>query len=269
MADARRSRHPVVELTLARFRILIREPEAFFWAFVFPILMTVALGIAFRAAPAGMVPVAVVQGAHAAHVVAVLESEPSVDAFTIGPAEVDLTLRDGRAHLVVEPGTPPVYRYDPTRPENRLARLLVDGALQRASGRSDLWAARDEPVATPGARYVDWLVPGLLGMNIMSTGMWGIGFSVVMQRSRKLLKRLVATPMRRSHYLIALVAARLAFLVLEVGVLVVFARFFFGVPVEGSLGALAAVSVWVRWRSAASACSRPAAPARPRVSPAS
>ncbi len=243
MADARRSRHPVVELTLARFRILIREPEAFFWAFVFPILMTVALGIAFRAAPAGMVPVAVVQGAHAAHVVAVLESEPSVDAFTIGPAEVDLTLRDGRAHLVVEPGTPPVYRYDPTRPENRLARLLVDGALQRASGRSDLWAARDEPVATPGARYVDWLVPGLLGMNIMSTGMWGIGFSVVMQRSRKLLKRLVATPMRRSHYLIALVAARLAFLVLEVGVLVVFARFFFGVPVEGSLGALAAVSV--------------------------
>ena len=243
MADARASRHPVVELTLARFRTLVREPEALFWAFVFPILMTVALGIAFRSAPAGVVPVAVVEGAQAAHLVAVLEREPTVDVFTVGPAEVPVTLRDGRAHLVVEPGTPPIYRYDPTRPENRLARLTVDGALQRAAGRSDLWAAQDEPVATPGGRYVDWLVPGLLGMNIMSTGMWGVGFSVVMQRSRKLLKRLVATPMRRSHYLIALVAARLAFLGLEVGVLVAFARFAFGIPITGSLGALAAVSV--------------------------
>ncbi|MCY4027296.1 MAG: ABC transporter permease [Acidobacteria bacterium] len=243
MADRRRSRHPVVELTLARFRILVREPEALFWAFVFPILMTVALGIAFRSAPAGVVPVAVVQDARAEDVVAALRHAPSVEVFTIGPAEVPATLRDGRAHLVVEPGTPPAYRYDPTRPESRLARLTVDGALQRAAGRSDLWAARDEPVVVPGGRYVDWLVPGLLGMNIMSTGMWGVGFSVVMQRSRKLLKRLVATPMLRSHYLIALVAARLAFLVLEVGVLVVFARYVFGVPLVGSLGALAAVSV--------------------------
>ena len=243
MADPPPSRHPVVELTLARFRILVREPEALFWAFVFPILMTVALGIAFRSAPAGVVPVAVMKGAHASRLVAVLDRDPSVDVFTIHPAEVHVTLRDGRADLVVEPGTPPVYHYDPTRPENRLARLTVDGALQRAAGRSDLWAARDEPVATPGGRYVDWLVPGLLGMNIMSTGMWGIGFSVVMQRSQKLLKRMVATPMRRSHYLIALVAARLAFLGLEVGVLVAFARFVFEVPIAGSLGALAVVSV--------------------------
>lgn len=242
MAEGHRSRHPVVELTVARFRILVREPEALFWAFVFPILMTVALGAAFRSAPAGIVPVAVVKGAQAGRLVAALEHAPAVEVFTIDAADVHATLRDGRAHLVVEPGAPPVYRYDPTRPENRLARLTVDGALQRDAGRSDVWTARDEPVAVPGGRYVDWLVPGLLGMNIMNTGMWGVGFSVVMQRSRKLLKRLVATPMRRSHYLIALVAARLAFLVLEVGVLVAFARFFFGVPLAGSLGALAAVS---------------------------
>ena len=243
MADPRRCRHPVVELTLARFRILVREPESLFWAFVFPILMTLALGIAFRSAPAGVVPVAVLKGAGTEHLVAVLEREPSVEVFTIAAEEMRFALRDGRAHLVVEPGAPPVYRYDPTRPENRLARLTVDEALQRAAGRGDVWAARDEPLVTPGGRYVDWLVPGLLGMNIMSTGMWSVGFSVVMQRSRKLLKRLVATPMRRWHYLIAFVAARLAFLVLEVSVLVAFARFFFGVPVAGSLTALAAVSV--------------------------
>ena len=243
MSEPRSIRHPVVELTVARFRILIREPEALFWVFVFPILMTVALGIAFQSAPAAVMPVAVVKGTGAAHLVAALEREPTVDVFTIEPADVSVTLRNGRAHLVVEPGAPPAYLYDPTRSESRLARLTVDGALQRSGGRVDLWAARDEPVATPGARYVDWLVPGLLGMNIMSTGMWGIGFSVVMQRGRKLLKRLVATPMRRSHYLIALVAARLAFLGLEVVPLVAFAWFVFEVPIAGSLGALAAVSV--------------------------
>ena len=243
MADPRRVRHPVAELTLARFRALSREPESLFWVFVFPALMTVALGMAFRSAPAVVVPVAVAQGAGAAHLVAVLEGDPAVDAFPIPPAAVEVTLRDGRADVVVEPGTPPTYRYDPTRAESRLARLTVDAALQRAAGRTDLWAARDEPVATPGARYVDWLVPGLLGFNIMSTGMWGIGFSVVMQRSRKLLIRLVATPMRRSHFLISLVTARMAFLALEVAVLVAFARYFFEVPIVGSLGALAAVSV--------------------------
>ena len=170
-----------------------------FWVFVFPILMALALGVAFRTPSVTPVPVAVEAGAGADALVAALRADSSVEVVVIAPDETLATLRDGRAHLVVAPGTPPAYRYDPTRPESRLARLVVDDVLQGAAGRADLWHARDDVVRAPGSRYVDWLIPGLLGMNIMGTGMWGIGFSVVVQRSRKLLKRLIATPMRRAR----------------------------------------------------------------------
>jgi ABC transporter DrrB family efflux protein len=146
-------------------------------------------------------------------------------------------------HVVVVPGTPPTYRYDPTRAESRLARVLVDAALQRAAGRTDRLKAAEEQVVTPGSRYVDWVLPGLLGMNIMSTGMWSIAFSVVFSRMRKLLKRLVATPMRRSHYLLSHILARLVFLALEVGAIVAFGWVVFGVPIRGSLVALGLVSL--------------------------
>ena len=161
----------------------------------------------------------------------------------VDPGATETALRDGLAHVAVVPGDPPRYRYDPTRPESRLARQTVDDLLQRAAGRKDVWTGRDEAVTATGSRYIDWLIPGLLGMNIMGTGMWGVGFTLVVQRTRKLLKRLIATPMRRHQYLAALVAARLVLLGLEVGALVGFARLIFGVPIEGSLVTLGAVSL--------------------------
>ena len=100
-------------------------------------------------------------------------------------------------------------------------------------GRKDRWTCRDEAVTATGSRYIDWLIPGLLGMNIMGTGMWGVGFTLVLQRTRKLLMRLIATPMRHHRYLAALVAARLVLLGLEVAALVGFARLIFSVPIEG------------------------------------
>jgi ABC-2 type transport system permease protein len=137
--------------------------------------------------------------------------------------------------VVVVPGDPPTYRFDPSRPESQRARLAVDAALQRAAGRQDRFAARQQPIAVAGGRYIDWLVPGLLGMNIMGTGMWSIGFAVVWARSRKVLKRLAATPMRRRDYLLAQMLARLVFLAGEVGALLAFAVFAFSVPIRGSL----------------------------------
>ena len=116
------------------------------------------------------------------------------------------------------PAPPLVYRFDPTRPESRTARLVVDDALQRAAGRADVDRQRATTnVVAPGSRYIDWLIPGLLGMNIMGTGLWSVGFSVVVARTRKLLKRLMATPMPRAHYLLSHLLSRLGFLVLEVG----------------------------------------------------
>src|SRR4029077_18391818 len=116
---------------------------------------------------------------------------------------------------VVSDDETPVYAYDPTQPESRTALLAVDAALQRSAGRVDAFTPGQAELTEPGARYVDFLVPGLLGMNLMGTGMWGIGFSLVVARNGNLLKRLVAAPVRRSHLLGAQLTSRLIFLVPE------------------------------------------------------
>ena len=222
---------------------MLREPEMIFWVFAFPLLMALALGIAFRAPSDALVAVAVEPGAGAAELTGILTESDTVEILPVDPGATETALRDGLAHVAVVPGDPRRYRYDPTRPERRLARQTVDDLLQRAAGREDVWTGRDGAVTATGSRYIDWLIPGLLGMNIMGTGMWGVGFTLVLQRTRKLLKRLIATPMRRYQYLAALVAARLVLLGLEVGALVGFARLIFGVPIEGSLVNLGVVSL--------------------------
>ena len=228
-------RHPLVELTLARVRELVREPEAVFWVFVFPILLAGILGLAFRSRPPDALPVAVVAGSAAASRLAALRAEPSLRPEVLAEPEARAALGRGRVVLVVSAGEPPAYTYDPTQPESRAARLAVDGALQRAAGRADAFTAGAVEITEPGARYVDFLVPGLLGMNLMGTGMWGVGFSLVVARNGKLLKRLVAAPAKRSHLLGAQLLSRLIFLVPEAGALLLFAYFLLGVPLRGSL----------------------------------
>jgi ABC-2 type transport system permease protein len=230
--------HPLVELTMSRMREFLREPEAVFWVFAFPVLMALALGVAFRSQKPQEVVVGVVDGPQLAQA---LQSAGGIRVRALEPAEADFALRNGLVAMVVLPGTPPTYRYDPTRPESHLARLTVDAALQRAAGRRDVWTPRDEQVLAPGSRYIDWLLPGLLGMNIMGTGLWSVGFSIVIARSRKLLKRLIATPMPRGYYLLAQMLSRLGFLVLEVAALLAFGYLAFGVRIQGSIAAVAAL----------------------------
>jgi ABC-type multidrug transport system permease subunit len=236
-------RSALVELTLARVRELFREPEAVFWVFVFPILLAAILGLAFRSRPPEALPVAVAEGPAAAPRLQALRGEPSLRAETLSEAEARAALTRGRVVLVVSAGEPPTYTYDPTQPESRAARMLVDAALQRAAGRADAFTPDSVEVSEPGARYVDFLVPGLLGMNLMGTGMWGVGFSLVVARNGKLLKRLVAAPARHSHLLGAQLLSRLIFLVPEAGALLFFACFLLGVPLRGSLLLLSAVSL--------------------------
>jgi ABC-type multidrug transport system permease subunit len=238
-----RARSPVFELTSARVREFLREPEVVFWVFAFPILMTLALGIAFRSQRAQEVSVGVPSGDGAQALVDALATEPDIRAKIVEPLEVAAALRNGVIAMLVVPGDPPIYRFDPARSESRMARLLADRALQRAGGRQDAWVAREENATVRGSRYIDWLVPGLLGMNIMGTGMWSIGFAVVNARTRKLLKRLVATPMPRSAYLASQLLARLVFLALEVVAILVFGRLAFGVQSAGPVWAVAALSL--------------------------
>ncbi len=231
--------HPLWQLTISRFREFLREPEAVFWVFAFPVLLTCALGLAFRSQGRPDVIVGVMSGAEAAGIEQVLMKEPGVRVRLLDRAQADEALRHGAIHVLVIPGDPVTYELDPSRPESRVGRYVADERIQAAAGRQPTVAVVDRLVSVPGSRYIDWVVPGLLGMNIMGTGMWSIGFSVVQARGRKLLKRLMATPMLRSHYLLAQMLARLIFLVLEVAALLVFARLVFGIPVNGSWFTLA------------------------------
>ena len=227
----------LTQLTLVRFREFIREPEAVFWTFAFPIILALGLGVAFRNKPADVIAVGVVVGtpmgdslnAHIAHA-AGLKVQPMNDSAAAR------ALRTGDVALVAGPkaGGGVEYRFDDTRPEGRSARFLVDDALQRAAGRSDPVAVSERKVQEKGSRYIDFVVPGLLGMNIMGGGIWGLGFAIVEARRKGLLKRLVSTPMPKSHYLASFVLSRFFFLIVEVVVVLGSTTLLFGVPVRGS-----------------------------------
>jgi ABC-type polysaccharide/polyol phosphate export permease len=231
---------PLVQLTLARYREFYREPEALFWTFIFPILMAAGLGIAFRNKPPEVLKIGVVQSTPQLES---LKQNPQLDVRIVDDTSGTRLLKTAKIALLVLPGSngDVVYRFDDTRPEGLTARRVVDDALQRGAGRTDPVSIHQELVREPGARYIDFLVPGLLGMNLMASGIWGIGFTVVDQRRKKLLKRLVATPMSRAEYLASFMLARLSLLVVEIGILVGFGVLAFGVPLRGPLIVLALV----------------------------
>jgi len=238
-----REPHPLIELTVARLRELVREPGVLFWVFGFPILLSVGLGIAFRNRPPEAVSIAIIgEGASA---LAPVISGPGLYATSPSADEAALALRKSKVDLVVElasTSSRATYRFDPSRAESRHARLVADQALQRHWGRKDALIAEDAAVTEQGARYIDFLMPGLIALNLMSSSMWGIGYAVVDSRARRLMKRFAATPMRRSYYLSSFILARFVLLVVEVVALVVFGRFAFGVEVQGGLLSLAVVS---------------------------
>lgn len=236
------SSHPLVQLTLLRLREFIREPEALFWALVFPIILAAGLGVAFRGETIDTVRV----GTTDSDVAAALESDATLDVVTLSDQAARDALRTGRILLVVDqaPGGGAIFRYDDTNPEARNARLLANHALQVAAGRTDPVAVADEVSREPGSRYIDFLIPGLVGMGIMGNAIWGLGFSIVDARRRKLMKRIVATPMPRHLYLGSFLAWRMMLLPVEVGVPVVFGAVAFGVPVRGGILDLAVICVF-------------------------
>jgi ABC-type multidrug transport system permease subunit len=232
---------------MARMLELKREPEVVFWVFVFPLLLASGLGIAFRNKPADASSVAIVAGAGAQQVETLLQRSPKHAAFKVDVLEGDAArkgFRLGKYDLVIEPDLAPNgagglrYRYDPARPESVLARAEVDEALQTAAGRKDVVATSEATSSEPGSRYIDFLIPGLLGMNLMNSGMWGIGFALVDMRQRKLLKRFVGTPMRRGDFLLALLSSRLVLMIIEIGLLLTLGVIVFHMKVLGSLFAI-------------------------------
>jgi ABC-type multidrug transport system permease subunit len=239
-----RPTNPIITLTLIRLKEFIRRPEALFWVYFFPVLMVVVLGTAFRNKPADKIFVDVLSNEFAAEVVAILNIKTDDGANNDFETRiVDATtardrLRSSKSNLLVVAKDKSLdlleYQFDPQRPGSKNAKLLVDNRLQTSAGRMNPIQTRDVVFEEPGGRYVDFLVPGLLAMGLMGGGLWGVGYAIVDMRIRKLLKRYMATPMRRSHFLIAMMASRLVYMWPQVIVLLLFSYFAFGVTSFGS-----------------------------------
>ena len=226
-------------LLWARIIELKREPEVVFWVFIFPLLLAAGLGIAFRNKPADVTSVVVIAGDGAQKTLAMLQNSANKNS-TIRATVLDRdaalkAFHVGKYDLAIEsnPDGSYTYYYDPARPESVLSRAEIDAALQSAAGRKDALTTSAQSSSEPGSRYIDFLIPGLLGMNLMNSGMWGVGFALVEMRQRKLLKRFVATPMRRSDFLLALTSSRLVLMVIEVGLLLGFGVLVFHMRVQG------------------------------------
>ena len=231
-------------LVVSGLKLLRREPQAIFWVFIFPIFMAVGLGLATRNRPPEALRVAVVtEGGGSERALELLR--PSMDKGYVSsravPAGEALDgFRLGKYDLVVTPSSDGSfqYRYDPARPTSMLARVTIDDAIQSAAGRKDLLTTSAHVSSEPGSRYIDFLIPGLLGMNLLTSGLWGIGFGLVEMRQRKLLKRYVATPMRRGDFLMALATSRLILSSLQLFLVLGFGVLAFQVQVAGSWAAI-------------------------------
>src|ERR1700681_1372600 len=231
-------------LLWVRILELKREPEVVFWVFIFPLLLAAGLGIAFRNKPADVTSVVVIAGDGAQKTLAMLQTSPAHSTIRATVLDRDASLNAfhvGKYALVIEsnPDASYTYYYDPARPESVLSRAEIDAALQSAAGRKDALTTSTQSSSEPGSRYIDFLIPGLLGMNLMNSGMWGVGFALVDMRQRKLLKRFVGTPMRRGDFLLAIMTSRLLLMVIEIGLLLVFGALFFHMRVLGSVFSIA------------------------------
>lgn len=234
--------NPLLELTKARLREFFREKGLIFWVFGFPILMAVGLGLAFRNRPPERPLVAVI--ADRGHPLAKALTESSaIQGERRSDVEALGGLARARYALVVDlRATEPVYRYDPMLPDARLARALTHAELEHAAGRRDVLTPSDQAQSIPGTRYIDFLLPGLIGMNVMGSSVWSVGYNLVVARKRKLLRRFAVTAMRHRDFLLSYFMARSLFLVLELIVLVAFGALAFGTVVQGSYVALAGVA---------------------------
>ena len=246
MAETGRGFRPALRaLVLVRLKEFIREPEAVFWMYIFPILLAAGLGIAFRNQAPEPARVGWAEWTAAdARLRQGLSNDSTIRLVPLADsAAAAQALRAGTVALVVLSDAGGVrYRLDDTRPEASVARLRADHAVQRAAGRTDPLTPSNEIVRERGSRYIDFLLPGLIGMNLMGS-IWVTGFAIVDARRRKLLKRLAATPMARADYFASFLIAPLLLLAFEVGATLTFGLVVFDVPMRGGLGALAVACV--------------------------
>ncbi|MFM7055520.1 MAG: ABC transporter permease [Planctomycetota bacterium] len=233
--------HPLVQLFLARFREFIRTPEAVFWGYGFPLVMVAALGLAFRSEPVQPAIVMIEDGPGADEAAAAL-NDPARFRVLRGSAEdCRSRLRSGQVEVVLVTArmaseSAVEFRCDESRPGSLAARDRVSDTLQRAAGRRDPLSVQTEKITEPGSRYIDFLVPGLIGMGLMGGGVWGVGYAIVDMRIRQVLKRFLGTPMKKPHFVAAMMASRMVFMFPEIVAILVISQLMFDVSSHGGYG---------------------------------
>lgn len=254
--------HPLIQLTLAAIKEYLREPGAIFWSFGFPILMAIGLGVAFSGNQEIVHGVALVPGkeindtlvksrlfnddaARDTTVVREFSGKHGVTRYIFHITsweEAEIMLKRGKiTAILTEKSNDIHYHYDPVSPEGELIQMQLSNFFATGSlGRN---TDNIEPIDTKGLRYIDFLIPGLISLGIMMSIMWGVCYSLIEKRSKKLLRRMVATPMKKAHYLISQITSRIIVTFLETVILLVFAHYFFGIIIQGNLLALFSIFV--------------------------
>jgi ABC-type multidrug transport system permease subunit len=249
--------HPFIQLTIAQIKEFFREPGALFWSFGFPILMALGLGVAFSGKKEIMHGVAVIPTESGqVYIVkkALLDDRNISDTIIERKFEnengrtryifhitswkkAELLMKRGIINAIIsEDENGLTYHYDPLNPEGELIQVQLSNFFRTGSLGQDTGSIR--PLKTLGMRYIDFLVPGLLTMGIMMSVMWGVCYALIEKRSKKLLRRMVATPMKKAHFLLATWASRLILTCFDSVILLIFARYFFELKIQGSITAL-------------------------------
>ena len=260
----------LLQLINAHFKELIREPGVLFWGIVFPILMSLGLGVAFTQKTDVVRKVAVIESENkttSTKLDSLFESqaqaipEVSRDSFNYsltipdeqlgnttflfrktGWQDALLMLKRGKVNLILEEKDGKTnYHFDPLNPDAQLSYIKLSGLL----GENEIQPKNDQAIIKPltlkGTRYIDFLVPGMVAMGVMMSCMWGISYGIIDRRSKKLLRRMVATPMKKSYFLLSLITVRFAMNFIESGLLILFAWLAFNITIQGNVAALLAI----------------------------
>lgn len=208
------------EQVKCRWREFRREPSAFFWVIFMPILWMIALGFAFsdpkpEVYSIGWYSSADNQEEHK-KVLGLIENDPQLKVNTGSKEKLNPLLKMGEISLVFSIEDDVLqFKLDPINPVATRAKAYVDRILQAGYGRENVLTVTTEVIKAKGSRYVDFLIPGLLGLSIMSTSLFGVGMTIVSNRKENLLKRYVASPMPPYEYVVSHIVGRVITLATE------------------------------------------------------
>ncbi|MBL6950209.1 MAG: ABC transporter permease [Bacteroidales bacterium] len=230
------------QLTLGNFKEKIREPAVIFWGIVFPILMSLGLGIAFTRKADTFRHVALISSDTGSYSITLEDDKLGDTEFRFKMMDWDeamVQLKRGHVNVIIEQKDSVFnYHFDPMNPDAQLTYLKLSPLMGKEELPEQNSMVEINPLTVGGTRYIDFLVPGLITMGIMFSCLWGVTYNIIEARSKKLLRRMVATPMKKSNYLIALITVRIVMNIIEAGLLFLFVWLVFDITIQGSLPAL-------------------------------